>query len=146
MTGASLSSDELCSAERFVRASRRTQGLRPHRVRHGGRHDTYDEDATVANLAAELRVFGIEPCHLRLYKNAVDREVGLIEQVIIPLLRQRNPPSPPAGPRERRPAGDPGPDHASDPPALRLAPASRADRSAHPGATFQAWSECCSVP
>ncbi len=55
---------------------------------------TYDEDAlTVANLAAEFRRFGIEGRHLRLYRIAVDREVGLIEQVIIPLLRQRNPES-----------------------------------------------------
>ncbi len=55
---------------------------------------TFDEDAvTVANLAAEFRKFGIEPRHLRLYRNSVDRELGLIEQVIIPLLRQRNPES-----------------------------------------------------
>jgi DNA-binding transcriptional MerR regulator len=56
--------------------------------------DTYDEDAlTVANLAASFRAFGIEPRHLRLYRNAVEREMGLIEQVVIPLLRQRNPES-----------------------------------------------------
>jgi hypothetical protein len=55
---------------------------------------TFNEDAlTVANLAADFRKFGIEPRHLRLYRNAVDREIGLIEQVIIPLLRQRNPES-----------------------------------------------------
>jgi hypothetical protein len=53
---------------------------------------TYDEEAlTVANLAASFRNFGIEPRHLRLYRNAADRELGLIEQVVIPLLRQRNP-------------------------------------------------------
>jgi hypothetical protein len=45
----------------------------------------------VASLAAQFRKFGIEARHLRLYRIAVDREVGLIEQVIIPLLRQRNP-------------------------------------------------------
>jgi DNA-binding transcriptional MerR regulator len=56
--------------------------------------DTYDEDAlTVANLAASFSVYGIEARHLRLFRNAVDREVGLIEQVVIPLLRQRNPES-----------------------------------------------------
>ena len=56
--------------------------------------ETYDEDAlTVANLAAAFRSFGIEPRHLRLYRNAADRELGLIEQVVIPLLRQRNPES-----------------------------------------------------
>ena len=55
---------------------------------------SFDEDAlTVANLAVEFRKFGIEALHLRLYRNAVDREMGLIEQVIIPLLRQRNPES-----------------------------------------------------
>ena len=52
----------------------------------------YDDDAvTVAKLAAELGRYGIEPRHLRVYRNAVDREVGLVEQVVMPLLRQRNP-------------------------------------------------------
>ena len=52
----------------------------------------YDEEAlTVAKLAVEFAKFGIEPRHLRLYRNAVDRETGLVEQVITPLLRQRNP-------------------------------------------------------
>ena len=52
----------------------------------------YDEEAlAVAQLAAEFAHYGIEPRHLRLYRNAVDREVGLVEQVITPLLRQRNP-------------------------------------------------------
>ncbi len=56
--------------------------------------ETYDEDAlTLANLAASFRAYGIEPRHLRLFRNAVDREIGLIEQVVIPLLRQRNPES-----------------------------------------------------
>jgi DNA-binding transcriptional MerR regulator len=53
---------------------------------------TYDEEAlAIANLAAAFRVFGIEARHLRQYRIAVDREIGLIEQVVIPLLRQRNP-------------------------------------------------------
>ncbi len=52
----------------------------------------YDEEAlTVAKLVVEFAKFGIEPRHLRLYRNAVDREMGLVEQVITPLLRQRNP-------------------------------------------------------
>jgi hypothetical protein len=53
---------------------------------------TYDEEAlAIANLAAAFRVFGVEARHLRQYRIAVDREIGLIEQVVIPLLRQRNP-------------------------------------------------------
>ena len=33
--------------------------------------------------------FGIEPRHLRSFKSAADREVGLVEQVITPLMRQK---------------------------------------------------------
>jgi len=52
----------------------------------------YDEEAlTVAKLVADFGRYGIEPRHLRLYRNAVDREMGLIEQIVTPLLRQRNP-------------------------------------------------------
>jgi hypothetical protein len=95
VTGASLSFEELCTASGLSAtelASLEGFGLIESVAVAG--MPTYDEDAlTVANLAAELRIFGIEPRHLRLYKNAVDREVGLIEQVIIPLLRQRNPES-----------------------------------------------------
>jgi len=34
--------------------------------------------------------FGIEPRHLRSFKSAADREIGLIEQVITPLIRQKS--------------------------------------------------------
>ncbi len=52
----------------------------------------YDEEAlVVANLAAGFARFGIEARHLRLYKNAAEREAGLFEQVVTPLLKQRNP-------------------------------------------------------
>jgi DNA-binding transcriptional MerR regulator len=52
----------------------------------------FDEEAlTVAKLAARFARFGIEPRHLRLYKNAADREAGFVEQIVIPLVRQRNP-------------------------------------------------------
>ena len=94
-TGASLSLEELCAASGLT--AEEVAGLEGF-----GLIDcvavagiaTYDEDAlTVANLAAAFRAFGIEPRHLRLYRNAVEREMGLIEQVVIPLLRQRNPES-----------------------------------------------------
>jgi DNA-binding transcriptional MerR regulator len=57
-----------------------------------GRH--YDGDAlTVAKVVAEISAFGIEGRHLRAFKTAADREVGLVEQVITPLMRQKNPES-----------------------------------------------------
>jgi DNA-binding transcriptional MerR regulator len=57
-----------------------------------GRH--YDGDSlTVAKVVAELGSFGIEGRHLRAFKTAADREIGLVEQVITPLLRQKAPDS-----------------------------------------------------
>ncbi|MEW2424663.1 MerR family transcriptional regulator [Streptomyces nigra] len=49
------------------------------------------EAVTVATLVAELGRFGIEPRHLRVMKAAADREAGLVEQVVAPLKRHRNP-------------------------------------------------------
>ncbi|AGS68249.1 MerR family transcriptional regulator [Streptomyces collinus] len=52
----------------------------------------YDAEAvTVASLVSELGRFGIEPRHLRLMKAAADREAGLVDQVVAPLRRHRNP-------------------------------------------------------
>ncbi|MEI8066074.1 MAG: MerR family transcriptional regulator [Actinomycetes bacterium] len=54
-----------------------------------GRH--YDGDSlSVAKAVAEIAAFGIEARHLRSFKSAADREVGLVEQVITPLLRQKS--------------------------------------------------------
>jgi DNA-binding transcriptional MerR regulator len=95
VTGASLTGEELCAASGLSEielAGLQGFGLIEPVLVAG--IATFDEDAlTVANLAAGFRKFGIEARHLRLYRNAVDREMGLIEQVIIPLLRQRNPES-----------------------------------------------------
>ncbi|MFF6996482.1 MerR family transcriptional regulator [Streptomyces sp. NPDC008313] len=52
----------------------------------------YDAEAvTVAALVVELGRFGIEPRHLRVMKAAADREAGLVDQVVAPLRRHRNP-------------------------------------------------------
>ncbi len=54
-----------------------------------GKH--YDGDAlAIAKAVAEMAGFGIEPRHLRSFKSAADREIGLIEQVITPLIRQKS--------------------------------------------------------
>lgn len=54
-----------------------------------GRH--YDADAlAIARAVTEMSGFGIEPRHLRSFKSAADREIGLIEQVITPLIRQKS--------------------------------------------------------
>ena len=50
----------------------------------------YDNDALlIAKTVAELAAFGIEPRHLRPFKAAADREIGLVEQVVAPIRRSR---------------------------------------------------------
>lgn len=52
----------------------------------------YDSDALeVATVVGQLAQFGVEPRHLRAYRSAADREIGLFEQVVAPLARQRSP-------------------------------------------------------
>jgi len=51
--------------------------------RHGG------DDLEVAREAAALAAYGIEARHLRLFRVAADREIGLAEQVLEPLRRRR---------------------------------------------------------
>jgi DNA-binding transcriptional MerR regulator len=76
-----------------------TAGLRPAqlteleqygliRQRSGG---YYDDDAlAIAKVVSELARFGIEGRHLRAFKSAADREVGLFGQVAGPLTKQRS--------------------------------------------------------
>lgn len=52
----------------------------------------YDGDALlVATKAAGFLAHGVEPRHLRMFKVAAEREAGFLEQLAMPLLKQRNP-------------------------------------------------------
>ena len=52
----------------------------------------YDEEAlVVARHAAGFARHGVEARHLRMYKTAAEREAGFYEQVVLPLVKQRNP-------------------------------------------------------
>ena len=52
----------------------------------------YDDEALiVATLAAGFMKYGVEARHLRMYKTAGEREAGFFEQVVMPMLKQRNP-------------------------------------------------------
>ena len=47
-------------------------------------------DLPVARAAAGLARHGIEPRHLRVYRSGVEREAGLVEQLVAPVLRARS--------------------------------------------------------
>ncbi len=52
---------------------------------------TYGDDALlVAKAAAGLIERGLEVRHLRSYKVAAEREAGMLEQIVMPLVRQRD--------------------------------------------------------
>ena len=92
-TGASLTLEELAAAA----------GLRVEQVqdlerfglfagRSVGGSNYYEEDSLViARLAAGFLRFGVEGRHLRMYKTAAEREASFFEQLVMPLLKQRNP-------------------------------------------------------
>ncbi len=48
-------------------------------------------DYQIIRLAAELSGYGIEPRHLRMHSNFVEREMAFMEQIVLPLVRQKNP-------------------------------------------------------
>jgi DNA-binding transcriptional MerR regulator len=52
----------------------------------------FDESAVaIARAATEFSRHGVEVRHLRVWRNSADREADLFQQVVMPLLRQRNP-------------------------------------------------------
>jgi DNA-binding transcriptional MerR regulator len=56
-----------------------------------GRGVLYDNDAVVvARLAANFANHGLEPRHLRSFRLAAEREIGLFAQVVGPLLQRRD--------------------------------------------------------
>ncbi|MDX2026680.1 MerR family transcriptional regulator [Microcella sp.] len=56
--------------------------------------DTYGDDALqVLRALAELQRSGIEPRHLRGFRAAAERELGLIESALIPVSRRNDPSS-----------------------------------------------------
>jgi len=76
---AGITEDQLDQLEQFGLVAPRT----------GTGH--YDTDALViAQTARELADFGFEPRHLRAFKTAADREVGLVEQAVATQKRGRD--------------------------------------------------------
>jgi len=65
-------------------------GLLQPRV-EGGERLYSESDADIAATCGELARFGLSPRHLRQFRTAADREADLLEAVVAPALRSRNP-------------------------------------------------------
>ena len=57
----------------------------------GGEKHYSESDAEIALACGRLARYGIAPRHLRAFRTSADREVGLLEQLVAPALRARNP-------------------------------------------------------
>jgi DNA-binding transcriptional MerR regulator len=75
--------DQLMELESFGLVSARGSGERG--AWYGG------DDLVLLRLSRELADYGLEARHLRMYKLFAEREAALFEQVVAPLVRQRNP-------------------------------------------------------
>jgi DNA-binding transcriptional MerR regulator len=80
---AGATADQLIELESFGLVSARGSGERG--AWYGG------DDLVLLRLARELADYGLEARHLRMYKLFAEREAALFEQVVAPLVRQRNP-------------------------------------------------------
>jgi DNA-binding transcriptional MerR regulator len=66
--------------------------LEQHGLVRPGPAGFYDNEAVqIARTARQLIEFGLQPRHLRAFRAAADREVGLLSQLAAPLSRQRDP-------------------------------------------------------
>jgi DNA-binding transcriptional MerR regulator len=49
------------------------------------------DDLVVLRIVKDLFKYGVEPRHLTMYRHFADREATFFEQIVTPVLRQRNP-------------------------------------------------------
>lgn len=88
--GVVLDASEVCSMSGLSREQ--LEQVESYGVVVPAPNGSYDEDALeVARIAKRFLDLGVDARHLRGWRVAADREAGLFEQVIQPLLRQRNP-------------------------------------------------------
>jgi len=77
LNAAGLRGEQLSELEQFGLVNKKPGGI-------------YDDDAlAVAKIVADLARFGLEGRHLRAFRTAAEREVGLFSQVVGPISRQR---------------------------------------------------------
>jgi DNA-binding transcriptional MerR regulator len=92
-TGLHMSMDELSAATGVDRE--RIRELEGFGIicSHGLNGDSYydGEDFVVLTIVRDLFKYGIEPRHLSMYRHFAEREASFFEQIVLPMLRQRNP-------------------------------------------------------
>jgi DNA-binding transcriptional MerR regulator len=89
-TGVTLNRDELRLAAGLEEDQ--LKGLVDFGLLDAGSDGSYDEnDLLIAKAARGFFEFGVEPRHLRMFRQIADRELGFIEQIVTPVARRRDP-------------------------------------------------------
>ncbi len=92
-TATSLTADELATlAEVSVSVIEELESFAMIESRRIGAEAYFEPSArVVVDACRSFLDHGIEVRHLRMYKIAAEREAGVLEQLVMPLLKQRNP-------------------------------------------------------
>ena len=88
MTDVSLSRDELKKASGL--SEQQVAGIEEFGILTPGQERYDGNDLTVAKAAKGLFEFGIEPRHLRMYRQLSDRESSFIEQIVTPVSLKKD--------------------------------------------------------
>jgi DNA-binding transcriptional MerR regulator len=87
LTGVQMSKAELESAAGL--ADRQMHDLIDYGIL--SERDAYDEnDLAIAVAASKFMSFGVEPRHLRMFKQTADREASFVQQIVLPASRRRD--------------------------------------------------------
>jgi DNA-binding transcriptional MerR regulator len=90
LSGVQLSAAELSDAAGLTREQ--MKGLEDFGLLHGDEDRPYDEnDLVVAKAAKKFFGYGVEPRHLRMYRQFAEREASFFEQIVSPVARKRDP-------------------------------------------------------
>ena len=87
-TEVSLSAEELRSAAGI--SEDELKGLVDFGIIDGGKEVFDGDDLIAAKSAGGLFRYGVEPRHLKMYRNFAEREVAFFEQIVSPLARRKD--------------------------------------------------------
>jgi DNA-binding transcriptional MerR regulator len=89
-TGVQMTRKELCSAAGM--SDGQLAGLEEFGVLAPKEGDAYNEDdLLVAKAAVKLFGYGVEPRHLRMYRQFAERETTFFQQIVSPVAAKRDP-------------------------------------------------------
>jgi DNA-binding transcriptional MerR regulator len=90
MSGVSMNRAELLEASGLTDAE--LAGLEDFGLVSPSSGGSYDEaDLMVAGAARKFFGYGVEPRHLRMYKQQAERETAFFDQIVSPVARRQNP-------------------------------------------------------